>query len=598
MAIELQITSAKGQRTFTHAGPTVQIGRDPAATLPLEDDAVSWQHARIDLTPQGATLSDTGSRNGTLLNHREVSGPAPLHAGDQVQLGYSGPSLTVVALEFAASPVPGRRRPAVLAAATPAGLLLLAGGWWTLRGERRPMSEPASPQTERAEAQVEKQDAAPAPAFPPQPKPAEPIVSPEKPVLPSIEAKPVKFVSAGNEPTLLFQKTAPETAWQRLEAGSPDVFPTARLVALPGFQGDILVGNGLRLRLWGIVPEQVFLPTPVRESVVELHSSGSADVDMTLHRGRVLLTGPRGRTSVARVRLQPLDAAAGWEIRLEAGAEILLERWGSPSTGHVLIRRGKVRVQTPERTLELRGPPGDCYFQWLNMAPGPAIEKLKEIPSWADDAPELPLNVGTKQRQTYETAQQAVNSARVPLAAALGSSVPLSLRTALSASAPNVRALAVRGLGAIDDLAGLAAALENANGDVRRAAIETLRIWSTHAAAGESQLRAALTTAFAAPEAALVYALLSDISAQEAARKDTYSVLIGHLTHPRLAIRELAAWQLYLALPTKAGIQAAPSIAYSPDGTPASQQAAQQAWLRLLQEGTLPPQSSKKSTSR
>ena len=51
--------------------------------------AVPLQHARIDLTPEGATLVDTGSSNGTLLNGQPLETAVPLRGGDRIQMGYT-----------------------------------------------------------------------------------------------------------------------------------------------------------------------------------------------------------------------------------------------------------------------------------------------------------------------------------------------------------------------------------------------------------------------------------------------------------------------------------------------------------------------------
>jgi len=63
------------------------IGRDPAADVPLEAPVVSWQHARLDRTPQGHTLTDLNSTNGTFVNGQRLTHPQPLRQGDVVQIG-------------------------------------------------------------------------------------------------------------------------------------------------------------------------------------------------------------------------------------------------------------------------------------------------------------------------------------------------------------------------------------------------------------------------------------------------------------------------------------------------------------------------------
>jgi hypothetical protein len=91
----------------------------------LEGNGVSWQHARIDWTSDGADLSDLGSTNGTYLNGRRLTARTPLHPDDEIRLGQHGPALKVIEMHGAvaravpvqtskdkvALPVP--RRPAV-----------------------------------------------------------------------------------------------------------------------------------------------------------------------------------------------------------------------------------------------------------------------------------------------------------------------------------------------------------------------------------------------------------------------------------------------------------------------------------------------------
>src|SRR5947209_7736239 len=99
MKLRLQVTAVGKTTTFEHAGPEVYLGRDPACELAFEGEAstgVSRRHARIDLSPEGAVLADAGSSNGTLLNDKPIDAPVPLRVGDHIQLGYTGPKLTVL----------------------------------------------------------------------------------------------------------------------------------------------------------------------------------------------------------------------------------------------------------------------------------------------------------------------------------------------------------------------------------------------------------------------------------------------------------------------------------------------------------------------
>ncbi len=113
MKLRLQITTGSGASfAFEHTGPDLRIGRDPESALALAGEAsqsVSWRHARIELTPQGAFLTDVGSSNGTLLNDQRITGRASVKQDDRIQLGYTGPTLRIVELDLAEVAPPPRR---------------------------------------------------------------------------------------------------------------------------------------------------------------------------------------------------------------------------------------------------------------------------------------------------------------------------------------------------------------------------------------------------------------------------------------------------------------------------------------------------------
>ncbi len=126
MKITLPVQTATSRDKHDYAGPVVTIGRDPDATLSLDGVGVSWQHARIDLAPKKAAVSDLNSTNGTYLNRERVQGSAALKVGDTLQLGQEGPRLLVMALELAAGPT--MPQPAPAAATRPEGLVPRGGG--------------------------------------------------------------------------------------------------------------------------------------------------------------------------------------------------------------------------------------------------------------------------------------------------------------------------------------------------------------------------------------------------------------------------------------------------------------------------------------
>jgi len=62
------------------------IGRSSASDVFLDDVTVSRSHAKIEISPSGFSLKDSGSLNGTYVNNVSVTEQV-LHSGDQIQIG-------------------------------------------------------------------------------------------------------------------------------------------------------------------------------------------------------------------------------------------------------------------------------------------------------------------------------------------------------------------------------------------------------------------------------------------------------------------------------------------------------------------------------
>ena len=75
--------------TFALAA-TVTIGRDPANTLVITDDAyISSHHASVLHSDGQVVVDDHGSRNGTYLNGTKLARRHTVHTGDRIQVGYT-----------------------------------------------------------------------------------------------------------------------------------------------------------------------------------------------------------------------------------------------------------------------------------------------------------------------------------------------------------------------------------------------------------------------------------------------------------------------------------------------------------------------------
>jgi hypothetical protein len=63
------------------------IGRAVESVLWVDDYAVSRRHARIVIDDSGAVLEDLGSKNGTLIRGRRISGTRRLADKDPIEIG-------------------------------------------------------------------------------------------------------------------------------------------------------------------------------------------------------------------------------------------------------------------------------------------------------------------------------------------------------------------------------------------------------------------------------------------------------------------------------------------------------------------------------
>nr|WP_223759972.1 sigma 54-interacting transcriptional regulator [Myxococcus sp. RHSTA-1-4] len=91
--VEVVAGPDKGKKVTTQDA-LVRVGSDPASDLVLTDATVSRRHVEVERTSRGLLLRDTGSRNGTFLDGRQVV-QAYLASGDKVELGKTKLSVKV-----------------------------------------------------------------------------------------------------------------------------------------------------------------------------------------------------------------------------------------------------------------------------------------------------------------------------------------------------------------------------------------------------------------------------------------------------------------------------------------------------------------------
>ncbi len=85
-------------REFALTQPAVTIGRRADQDIVLNDPSVSRTHARVEITPDGVSIIDLDSTNGTLVNGHPVrASRVALRPGDRIHIG-------TVVLELVAGP--------------------------------------------------------------------------------------------------------------------------------------------------------------------------------------------------------------------------------------------------------------------------------------------------------------------------------------------------------------------------------------------------------------------------------------------------------------------------------------------------------------
>lgn len=363
------------------------------------------------------------------------------------------------------------------------------------------------------------------------------------------------------------------------------------LLALPGMRGDIdSKDGGVQLSLWGNLPE--FYNAPVLESQVELRDNAERALDVTVAKGRVLLTRRKGKDS-AVVRVRYLDRV--YDLNLaEAGTEVALEQYGRWSRGSrfskrprpdevptlalaIYVTKGRADLRIGDEQFLMNA---SSTFYWNNIGGGDRLpHKAEKLPSWTEDKA---LTAEGKQLQaTLQKLEKQLADKPVERV----------LLDNLDAKDPAARELAVYSLGAINDVPHLVDSLAaGKQANVREAAISALRHWIGQGPGQDMRLYRFLVDQkmYSTNQAEIILQLLHSFEDSARERAETYETLIEYLRHENTAIRELSRWHLYR------WVIAGRDIAYDALGSNTDLEKAYKAWKVLIPDGKLPPTGKKK----
>jgi hypothetical protein len=414
-----------------------------------------------------------------------------------------------------------------------------------------------------------------------------------------VEPRVMVAKNLGSQGTLLVRETE-ERNWQPMAPSDP-VFSRDQLLALPGMQAVIESANrGATLTLAGNLPQLSTFPG--LESAVTLHDTSAFDFDVTLAHGRILLKNSR-KEGAAKVWLRlPTES---WQVTLQSpGDEVAVEMYGRWPRGipfakkakpedmptrvvSLLVLAGKAELKVGGTKHALVAAPGAGFFHWDSVGgPDAGPQRRDTLPAWA--------NPGARSSTEAKAVAAVVDQYLAKLQDGSPDAALLQLLRGAEQDKDKDRAaltreFAVYGLAAVVDLGHVADALADAkNVGTREAAVIALRNWIGARPDRDLQLFRVFSDVegYTPAEAETVLQLLHSPFVVE--QPETYESLIEYLNHKKLAVRELARWQLYHLAPV------GHNIPYDAGASPEDRAKSIKAWKELIPSGQLPPKEKKK----
>jgi len=357
--------------------------------------------------------------------------------------------------------------------------------------------------------------------------------------------------------------------WLRADpADEPGIFTSDPVLCLPGYKAEVQLDSGVKVHLWGnvpeLLPEQRLLESRVRFHVPERKVEGKGedfDADITLLDGRIYLSTVRAAGAKIRVRF----SGQVWDVSLaDAKAEVMFEVLKSFDPGTPFAKEGGALPHVEAQVAVVHGTAGiSIPDRFKNFPKIAAKSKL----AWDSKTGALvepkPIEEGNGYYERFllvapeqgRLVQKALTEMALRLKDRTG--VRTMLAEILTEPPAAGRIIPVQvavycqvaiayGANAADELKTLIDALvDEMKGYARLAAVTALASWIAQAPGNTALLDTVLAGKLGNdkdPE--IILRLLRGPYSPAKPDPKELDRLVDLLNHPSLAIRELALWNL------------------------------------------------------
>jgi hypothetical protein len=410
--------------------------------------------------------------------------------------------------------------------------------------EKKPVEPPPMPPKEK-ESEV----------APPPKKMGEDLVN--KPAAPRMERGVAGKVETVN--TIVVTRVDEGAAWLRLDPADESIVSFAdQILTLPGFKADVQLETGIKVHLWGNVPE--LLPSRLLEARVRFHTperkagdkGEDFDADITLLTGRIYI----GTTKASGGRVRIRFANQIWDVTLaDAKSEFVIEAITSYDPGTPFAKEGGTLPRVEVQAAVVRGTASltipERFKTFPKLAAQSALVWDSKIAMLGEPKPIEAGNTYFDRFLLVDAGQgKAVEKAKSEMATRLkdraGAKLMLLEVLTETPDANRIAAgqLAVYGQAAIvtngDELKPLIDLLdEEKKGYSRLATVNALAAWIAQSPGNTATLSTALVAKLRnEQDPEIILRLLRGAVARDPDR------LVELLSNPSVAIRELALWNL------------------------------------------------------